>query len=145
MLNLLAAMDSGTIVILVVGVVLLVGMFIFNYFASKKQRQAESDRLKNLKVGDRVLMSCGIQGTIVEINEISPVDTNVVVRTGNIDEPCTLTFDVRAVYQTLNSANAETAENVETEQTVAASAETEADDNTAAESASETDIPEEKK
>ena len=115
MLNLLAAMDGGTITLLCVGGGLLIFMFVFNYFASKKQRKAESDRLKNLKVGDRVLMSCGIQGTIVEINEISPVDTTVVIRTGNIDEPCTLTFDVRAVYQTIKSFESE--ETIEPEQT----------------------------
>ena len=95
MLNLLAAADAKTIIIFVVAGVLIVGMFVFNMLTSKKQRKAEEDRLKNLKIGDKVLMSCGIQGTIVEINEISPVDTNVVIRTGSVDEPCTLTFDVR--------------------------------------------------
>lgn len=102
MLNLLAAADAKTIIIFVVAGVLIVGMFVFNMLTSKKQRKAEEDRLKNLKIGDKVLMSCGIQGTIVEINEISPVDTNVVIRTGSEDEPCTLTFDVRAVYRTLD-------------------------------------------
>ena len=102
MLNLLAAVEAKTIIIFVVAGVLLVGMFVFNMLTSKKQRKAEADRLKNLKVGDKVLMSCGIQGTIVEINDISPVDTNVVIRTGSENEPCTLTFDVRAVYRTLD-------------------------------------------
>ena len=102
MLNLLAAADAKTIIIFVVARVLIVGMFVFNMLTSKKQRKAEEDRLKNLKIGDKVLMSCGIQGTIVEINEISPVDTNVVIRTGSENEPCTLTFDVRAVYRTLD-------------------------------------------
>ncbi len=102
MLNLLAAADAKTIIIFVVAGVLIVGMFVFNMLTSKKQRKAEEDRLKNLKIGDKVLMSCGIQGTIVEINEISPVDTNVVIRTGSENEPCTLTFDVRAVYRTLD-------------------------------------------
>ena len=102
MLNLLAAADAKTIIIFVVVGVLLVGMFVFNFFASKKQRKAEADRLKNLKIGDKVLMSCGIQGTITAINEVSPVDTYVTIRTGSDGEPCTLTFDVRAVYRTLD-------------------------------------------
>ena len=89
-------------------------MFVFNMLTSKKQRKAEEDRLKNLKIGDKVLMSCGIQGTIVEINEISPVDTNVVIRTGSEDEPCTLTFDVRAVYRTLDDKASDTAAESET-------------------------------
>lgn len=109
MLNLLAAADAKTIIIFVVAGVLIVGMFVFNMLTSKKQRKAEEDRLKNLKIGDKVLMSCGIQGTIVEINEISPVDTNVVIRTGSEDEPCTLTFDVRAVYRTLDDKASNTA------------------------------------
>lgn len=109
MLNLLAAADAKTIIIFVVAGVLIVGMFVFNMLTSKKQRKAEEDRLKNLKIGDKVLMSCGIQGTIVEINEISPVDTNVVIRTGSEDEPCTLTFDVRAVYRTLDDKASDTA------------------------------------
>ena len=61
-----------------------------------------------------MLMSCGIQGTIVEINEISPVDTNVIIRTGSEDEPCTLTFDVRAVYRTLDDKASDTAAESET-------------------------------
>lgn len=114
MLNLLAAADAKTIIIFVVAGVLIVGMFVFNMLTSKKQRKAEEDRLKNLKIGDKVLMSCGIQGTIVEINEISPVDTNVVIRTGSEDEPCTLTFDVRAVYRTLDDKASDTATESET-------------------------------
>ncbi len=114
MLNLLAAADAKTIIIFVVAGVLIVGMFVFNMLTSKKQRKAEEDRLKNLKIGDKVLMSCGIQGTIVEINEISPVDTNVVIRTGSVDEPCTLTFDVRAVYRTLDDKASDTAVESET-------------------------------
>lgn len=114
MLNLLAAADAKTIIIFVVAGVLIVGMFVFNMLTSKKQRKAEEDRLKNLKIGDKVLMSCGIQGTIMEINEISPVDTNVVIRTGSEDEPCTLTFDVRAVYRTLDDKASDTAAESET-------------------------------
>ena len=114
MLNLLAAADAKTIIIFVVAGVLIVGMFVFNMLTSKKQRKAEEDRLKNLKIGDKVLMSCGIHGTIVEINEISPVDTNVVIRTGSEDEPCTLTFDVRAVYRTLDDKASDTAVESET-------------------------------
>ena len=114
MLNLLAAADAKTIIIFVVPGVLIVGMFVFNMLTSKKQRKAEEDRLKNLKIGDKVLMSCGIQGTIVEINEISPVDTNVIIRTGSEDEPCTLTFDVRAVYRTLDDKASDTAAESET-------------------------------
>lgn len=114
MLNLLAAADAKTIIIFVVAGVLIVGMFVFNMLTSKKQRKAEEDRLKNLKIGDKVLMSCGIQGTIVEINEISPVDTNVVIRTGSEDEPCTLTFDVRAVYRALDDKASDTAVESET-------------------------------
>lgn len=114
MLNLLAAADAKTIIIFVVAGVLIVGMFVFNMLTSKKQRKAEEDRLKNLKIGDKVLMSCGIQGTIVEINEISPVDTNVIIRTGSEDEPCTLTFDVRAVYRTLDDKASDTAAESET-------------------------------
>ena len=114
MLNLLAAADAKTIIIFVVAGVLIVGMFVFNMLTSKKQRKAEEDRLKNLKIGDKVLMSCGIQGTIVGINEISPVDTNVVIRTGSEDEPCTLTFDVRAVYRTLDDKASDAAAESET-------------------------------
>lgn len=131
MLNLLAAADAKTIIIFVVAGVLLVGMFVFNMLTSKKQRKAEADRLKNLKVGDKVLMSCGIQGTIVEINDISPVDTNVVIRTGSENEPCTLTFDVRAVYRTLDEKTENTsAENETKEEKTEEKVEVPADNNT---------------
>lgn len=130
MLNLLAAADAKTIIIFVVAGVLIVGMFVFNMLTSKKQRKAEEDRLKNLKIGDKVLMSCGIQGTIVEINEISPVDTNVVIRTGSENEPCTLTFDVRAVYRTLDDKTENAAVENETKaEEPEANAEVSADNN----------------
>ncbi len=130
MLNLLAAADAKTIIIFVVAGVLIVGMFVFNMLTSKKQRKAEEDRLKNLKIGDKVLMSCGIQGTIVEINEISPVDTNVVIRTGSENEPCTLTFDVRAVYRTLDDkADNAAVENETKAEEPEANAEASADNN----------------
>ena len=143
MLNLLATIvaaaeggDNTTmIVILIVGAVLLIGMFVFNYFSSKKQRKAEADRLKNLKPCDKVLMSCGIKGTIVEVNEISPVDTFVVIRTGSDQEPCTLTFDIRAVYRTFDDNNAadetaKTEETVQTEEPVQTEEQTKVDETT---------------
>lgn len=127
--------NNSMIIILIVGAVLLVGMFVFNFFSSKKQRKAEAERLKSLKPGDKVLMSCGIKGTIVEVNEISPVDTFVVIRTGSDQEPCTLTFDIRAVYRTFDDNNAadETAKTEETAQTddpVQAEEQTKADETT---------------
>ena len=105
--NLLCATDSSTIIMIVVIAVMFVGLFIFNHFSNKKRQKAEQDKLSQLSVGDKVLTSCGIIGTIVRLDEISPVDMNMVIETGEGDNKSTLTFDIRALYQVLERVNKE--------------------------------------
>ena len=100
MLNLLAAVDIGTIIMLCVIVLLAVALFFFNRAARKKNKQLEEERMSSFKVGDKVMTSSGIYGTIVDIKEISPVDKLVNIRTGTEEESSVLTFDIRAIYRT---------------------------------------------
>ena len=108
MLNLLAAVDIGTIIMLCVIVLLAVALFFFNRAARKKNKQLEEERMSSFKVGDKVMTSSGIYGTIVDIKEISPVDK--LVNTGTEEESSVLTFDIRAIYRTSVSNNGETEE-----------------------------------
>ena len=110
MLNLLAAVDIGTIIMLCVIVLLAVALFFFNRAARKKNKQLEEERMSSFKVGDKVMTSSGIYGTIVDIKEISPVDKLVNIRTGTEEEYSVLTFDIRAIYRTSVSNNGETEE-----------------------------------
>lgn len=110
MLNLLAAVDIGTIIMLCVIVLLAVALFFFNRAARKKNKQLEEERMSSFKVGDKVMTSSGIYGTIVDIKEISPVDKLVNIRTGTEEESSVLTFDIRAIYRTSVSNNGETEE-----------------------------------
>ena len=65
-------------------VLLAVALFFFNRAARKKNKQLEEERMSSFKVGDKVMTSSGIYGTIVDIKEISPVDKLVNIRTGTV-------------------------------------------------------------
>ena len=110
MLNLLAAVDIGTIIMLCVIVLLAVALFFFNRAARKKNKQLEEERMSSFKVGDKVMTSSGIYGTIVDIKEISPVDKLVNIRTGTEEESSVLPFDIRPIYRPSVSNNGETEE-----------------------------------
>ena len=71
------------------------------------ERTVWSNLSCQFSVGDKVLTSCGIIGTIVRLDEISPVDMNMVIETGEGDNKSTLTFDIRALYQVLERVNKE--------------------------------------
>lgn len=62
--------------------VLILGAFMFVFwFSGRKQRKREkmmAERRKNLKNGDRVMMTCGIYGTVMEIGSDEDIVTIAV-------------------------------------------------------------------
>lgn len=76
--------------------VLLIGLFVFNWFTRKKQQKAAEEKMNALKVGDRIKTIGLICGTIVSTDEIQ---NTVVISTGDDDHPSFLTIDKSAIYQ----------------------------------------------
>lgn len=99
--------------LILVMVIFLAVMYLVSGFFQKKQKKADDEKLKQLKVGDKVLMSCGIIGNILRIDEVSPVDTYVLLETGEGDNKSTMTFDIRALYMVIKPPQSEVEEPAE--------------------------------
>ncbi len=95
--NLLAKNNWGSIIMLAVIVVALIGMFVWQTIASKKKQKEAKELLDGIKVGDRVKTIGGICGFIVEVCD---KDNTFVLRTGLNGNECYIRFDRGAIYQT---------------------------------------------
>lgn len=81
----------------VVLLVLIIGIFILNYFRSKKNQQSMKDMVESLKVGDSVKTYSGIYGKIIEIVETT--DGKVaVLETGSENNKGIFSIDINAIY-----------------------------------------------
>jgi len=97
-------MDGNTHWIVIGVLVLLVGVvIILPIFTNKKRRQQVENLHSGLRVGDKIMTVGGIIGTIIKINKISPVDTEIMIETGEEDNKTTLLMDVKALYQVLRT------------------------------------------
>ena len=77
--------------------VLVIGIFIMNYFRSKKSKENAQNLLNNIKVGDKVKTYSGFYGEIVSITETT--DGKVaVLRTGEEGNYGYLSIDMNAIY-----------------------------------------------
>lgn len=77
--------------------VLIVGIFIMNYFRSKTNRENMQNMVNSIKVGDKVKTYSGFYGTIVEITETT--DGKVaVLETGNDKSHGYISIDMNAIY-----------------------------------------------
>ncbi len=76
--------------------VLLIGLFVFNYFTRKKQQKAAEEKMSALKAGDKIKTIGLICGTIVSVDD---VQNTVVIETGDDDHHSFLTIDKSAIYQ----------------------------------------------
>ena len=99
---LLGAMDTQTIIMLVLLAIMVVVLIVLPMFTNKRRNKAINDLHSSLRPGDVIKTVGGIVGTIVEIKEISPVDKEMVVETGVGDNKTTMVFDAQAVYQVLS-------------------------------------------
>lgn len=77
--------------------VLVIGIFILNYFRSKKAKDNLREVVSSLKVGDKVKTYSGFYGTIVEISETT--DGRVaVLETGEGKNKSYISIDMNAIY-----------------------------------------------
>ena len=70
--------ESSVLMIVIMGLMLF--LFWFMGRKQRKQQKIMAERRNNLKNGDKVMMSCGIYGTVIDITDIS-----VTIRTGGAD------------------------------------------------------------
>lgn len=105
MKSLLLADSDGTsvwsIVLIVVVVVLLFAMpFVMN-MKNKKESQKVQEQTNSLKVGDKILTTSGVYGTITELI-FDEAKKTVVIETGG-KEKSYLTIDAYAIYTVFKS------------------------------------------
>ena len=87
----------GTIIIMIVLIVAIIGLFIWQSVSTKKRQKEAQDMVNSIKVGDRVKTIGGICGFIAEIRES---DNTFVLKTGLDNNVCYVRFDKAAIYQT---------------------------------------------
>lgn len=77
--------------------VLVIGIFVLNYFRSKKNQETMKNMVDSLKVGDRVKTYSGFYGKIIEIEETT--DGKVaILETGSEKNKGILSIDINAIY-----------------------------------------------
>lgn len=77
--------------------VLVIGIFVLNYFRSKKSKENMQNMVNNIKVGDKVKTYSGFYGKIIEITETT--DGKVaVLETGNDGNHGYVSIDMNAIY-----------------------------------------------
>lgn len=87
----------GTIIIMVVLIVAIIGLFIWQSINGKKKKKEAENMVNKLKIGDRVKTIGGICGFVAEIND---AENTFVLETGLDDRKSYVKFDKGAIYQT---------------------------------------------
>ena len=87
----------GTIIIMIVLIVAIIGLFIWQTINGKKEQKEAQNMVNQLKVGDRVKTIGGICGFVAEIND---AENTFVLETGLDDRKSYVKFDKGAIYQT---------------------------------------------
>ena len=98
----LNALDAATIVFIVLLVLLIVALLVVPMFTNKKRAKQTEELHRSLQPGDLVKTVGGIIGTIKEIRQVSPVDKEMVIETGEGDNKTTMVFDIQALYQVMS-------------------------------------------
>ncbi|MBQ0099826.1 MAG: preprotein translocase subunit YajC [Firmicutes bacterium] len=87
----------GTIIILCVLVLAIVGMFVWSSISNKKKKKEAEEKVSKLKIGDRVKTIGGVCGFIAELND---KENTFVLKTGMEGSWSFVKFDKAAIYQT---------------------------------------------
>ncbi|MCH5165264.1 MAG: preprotein translocase subunit YajC [Clostridiales bacterium] len=91
-----------TIVFIVLLVLLIVALLVVPMFTNKKRARQTEELHRSLQPGDLIKTVGGIIGTIKEIRQVSPVDREMVIETGDGDNKTTMVFDIQALYQVMS-------------------------------------------
>ncbi len=97
--NIFAANTMQTVILIVLLVVMVIVLVFLPMIGNKQRAKTTAALHSSLGPGDVIKTVGGIVGVIKEINDISPVDKEMVVETGVGDNKSTMVFDIQAVYQ----------------------------------------------
>lgn len=105
--NLLIGAESQTTTWIFVAllVVLVVVLLVVPMFTNKKRAKQTTEMHNSLRAGDVIKTVGGIIGTIKEIRQVSPVDKEMVIETGDGDNKTTMVFDIQALYQIISRSS----------------------------------------
>ena len=87
----------GTIIMLIVFAVALVGMFVWQTISKKKKQKEAAQMVDSLKVGDKVKTIGGICGYVAQIDNN---ENTFVLETGMNGQTSYVKFTKEAIYQT---------------------------------------------
>lgn len=99
-----AESNATTWIFVALLVVLVVVLLVVPMFTNKKRAKQTSELHNSLRPGDVIKTVGGIIGTIKEVRQVSPVDKEMVIETGDGDNKTTMVFDVQALYQIMSRA-----------------------------------------
>ena len=77
-------------------------MLIIPTFSNKKRNKQINELHNSVEVGDTIKTIGGIVGKVIAVNQISPVEREMVIETGIEGKTCTLVLDMQAMYQNLS-------------------------------------------
>ena len=99
-------MDATQIILIVFIALLVVFYVVTGVVRNKKDRQAMSELVNSLKRGDKVMLSNGVYGKIVDLRMVN--NRKVLdIETGHGKNLGYITVDAEAVYMILNDENVE--------------------------------------
>ncbi len=90
-------------IMIAVVVVIIIAMVVMMSLRNKKETQKLQEQTNSLKVGDRVLTTSGVYGTVTELN-FTDTQKLVVIETGGKTKSY-LTVDAYAIYSILTVDN----------------------------------------
>ena len=97
---------AGSIVIMGVLIIAIIGLFIWQSISNKKKQKEAQNMVNSLKIGDRVKTIGGVCGFVAEINN---AENTFVLETGTDDKKSYVKFDKGAIYQTAPAQGSEVA------------------------------------
>lgn len=103
--SLLNAIDPTTIIFIVLLALLIVALLIVPMFTNKKRAKQTDELHRSLRPGDMIKTIGGIVGTIKEIRQISPVDKEMVIETGEEGSKTTMVLDIQALYMVISRSS----------------------------------------
>lgn len=101
-----AESNATTWIFVALLVVLVVVLLVVPMFTNKKRAKQTSELHSSLRPGDVIKTVGGIIGTIKEVRQVSPVDKEMVIETGEGDNKTTMVFDIQALYQIMSRSSA---------------------------------------
>lgn len=102
-------MKTEQIILIVLLGLMVVVLIVLPMFTNKKRAKAVNDLHSSVKQGDIIKTVGGVIGKVISVNEISPVDKEMVIETGIEGKKTTMVFDIQAVYQIVSKVSAPTA------------------------------------